>query len=79
MPRFSLKHLFICTMLVAAGLASVVSAHRVENNGVGFWLWFAAGPLLGAGILTLLKRPFLGFVIGLGVSLLGVWRTLLQF
>ena len=80
--HFSLKRLFVSTALIAVGLAVMVRV--VQVAGLFHWVidfpvCFVAGALLGAGALAPFKRPGLGAVIGLGLSVLYLTAELLKW
>jgi hypothetical protein len=70
MKQFSLRRLFASVTIVAIGLAVLVQALRFAHKPMPeyflsfFALWFLAGPMIGAGIALLFKRPKLGAVLG---------------
>ena len=77
---FSLKRLFVCTALIAVGLAVLVRV--VQVAGLYHWIvdfpvCFIGGAIVGAGILLPFKRAGLGAVIGIILS--GIYLGLALF
>src|SRR6187200_2550434 len=75
-PRFSLKRLFISTILFGVGVSVVLriflmafqSLGRLEKEPALIWLVFwLSGPMIGAGLLCPFRRTLLG--VGLGILL----------
>ena len=65
MPRFSLKHLLISATLICAGLGALAYLSGVKNwNNLQVGLWLATGPVIGCGLLTPMRRPWLGLALG---------------
>jgi hypothetical protein len=76
MPRFSLKDLLIGTALLAGGICSVCGISRLPTElslqgyiAAAMLLWVGGGALIGAGLLTPFKRPWLGAALGLLVQI----------
>jgi hypothetical protein len=79
MPKFSIKELLLATTLIAVGSGMVSLVFMLTNvpkvgehleEYAAFTSWFGGGAMIGAGILTPFKRPWLGAVIGLVVQLI---------
>jgi hypothetical protein len=62
MPRFTIRSLLVATALIAAGLAMLISGDLHTSSW--FWRIGIGWPLIGAGALTPLGRPWLGVAIG---------------
>ncbi len=68
--QFSMKRIFASAALVAVGCDLLISFLQISDDGPGQgWLilpmCFGPGPLIGAGILNLVKRPGVGVFAGL--------------
>lgn len=69
MARFSLRRLFAAVTLIAVGCGALAYLFRTadEAPAAGIWKVLAAicgGPLIGAGLLTPVRRPALGAILG---------------
>ena len=75
MPRFSLKSLLLSTTLITlgAGMLSVVF-HYPLNLGT-LLCWFGGGVLIGTGVCTPIRQPFLGGLLGLVVQVIAFGMT----
>jgi hypothetical protein len=77
MPPFSLKHVWLALTLLVLGIALVASVltplypgqpeHSELTDGI---MWFMGGTLIGAGLMTPLRHPFIGAAIGFVVQLI---------
>ena len=74
LPRFSLKDLLVSTTLAAAGLAAttvvIASWPYVESSDAG--LFISGSALIGAGVLRLGNRPWIGALLGGLIGLISV-------
>ena len=80
MGQFSLSRLFASVSLIAIGLVLFVPAYRLVYSRpmlVSYWvavpLWLLGGAIIGAGVLTPFKKPWLGAAIGLVVAFFGMF------
>jgi membrane protein DedA with SNARE-associated domain len=65
MLRFTLKQMFASTILIGVGIVMLICIHAPWYPlRPGFVIWNSAGALIGAGICSLYKRPWLGAIIG---------------
>jgi hypothetical protein len=80
MYQFTTKRMFVSITMLAVGLGLLISffsADRIYETAyapafLGWFLllgYFASGPLIGAGVLNLAKRPWLGASIGLAAEI----------
>ena len=61
MGQFSLKRLFIAVTLIAIGIARIVVR---PTSDLGSLMWPLGGAAVGAGALSLYRRPIIGAVAG---------------
>jgi hypothetical protein len=69
MEPFSLRRLFAAVTLIAVGCGALVYLFRTEDQAPAAGLWkvlaaFWGAPLIGAGLLTPIRRPALGAILG---------------
>ena len=64
MGRFSLRRLLIATTLIAVGIGLLQLPANLFTIAFG-------GPLIGAGVLTPLRRPWVGALLGLVLTPFG--------
>lgn len=71
MTHFSLAVLFRAVALVAVGISLLCLTFGRENIPppmVVFWPWFGSGALIGAGLFSPFKKPWLGALVGVAVQ-----------
>jgi hypothetical protein len=64
---FSLKRLFVSSILISIGIACVAASLRYErslDDGSLILLWVCGGTVLGAGVLCPFRLTIFGAVIG---------------
>jgi hypothetical protein len=80
MPQFTTKHMFQAVTQIASGILLLLLARDLIFYGlIGFILayisWLVGGALIGAGLLTPFRKPWLG--AGMGVIALFIWLEIL--
>ena len=68
--QFSLRRLFVATTLIAVGFASLADVRTAGQSATPMSVFnviegFVSFPLIGAGLITPVKRPILGACLGL--------------
>jgi hypothetical protein len=75
MPSFSLKSLLLSTTLISIGAGMLwVVFHYPPNLGMLLY-WLGGGVLIGAGVCTPIRQPFLGGLLGLVVQIIAFGLT----
>ena len=79
MPRFTIKDLLIATTLIAFGAGLIAWTIRYMDTAkveqpqpIVLINFFACPALIGAGLFTLFKRPWLGALVGVLLTILVV-------
>jgi hypothetical protein len=72
MARFSSKDFLVATTLCAAGVGAYYldAVSEKQLPVLSLALWFAIGPLIGAGIFAPFKRPWISSIVGFVVQFL---------
>ena len=75
MPEFSLKHFLLSVALIALGVGLVwvvLRPQRFEDwepsGYLAATMWIVGGSLIGAGVMTPYKHPYIGAACGLVVQ-----------
>jgi len=67
MVQFSLNRLFAAVTLIALGTARIAERPHGE---IGSYLWLLGGAAVGAGVLSLYRRPIIGAIAGAIVGII---------
>jgi hypothetical protein len=80
MPRVTIKDMLITTTLIAVGISMMWTQVPIDLDGtidlrlaMRVAVWFFGGALIGAGVATPFKRPFMGAIVMIAIQAFAVY------